>query len=65
MRAREEDMKEVFTKSFWRDVRKTFHDALDGQPAEDQALQAPPDADPKNSSTSEIKSPSIGTNEQH
>jgi hypothetical protein len=27
-------MNELFTKSFWRDVKKTFYTALEGAPAE-------------------------------
>jgi hypothetical protein len=54
-------MKEVLTKGFWRDVKKTFHDALEGQPAQDHAPQAPADGDPKNSSTPEIQPPAAAT----
>ncbi len=34
-------MKEVFTKSFWEGVKKTFHEALEGPPSADNALQTP------------------------
>jgi hypothetical protein len=32
-------MKEVFTKSFWEGVKKTFDDAREGPPTTDDALQ--------------------------
>jgi hypothetical protein len=34
-------MKEVFTKNFWRDVKKTFDDALKDPPAEANTSTAP------------------------
>jgi hypothetical protein len=58
-------MKEVLTKSFWRDVKKTFHDALEGRPAGDHKLQAPADGNPKISSTPETPSPASPAGEQH
>jgi hypothetical protein len=33
-------MKEVLTKNFWRSVKKTFYDALDGPSAEDTDLSS-------------------------
>ena len=44
-------MKEVLTKRFWQGVKKTFHDALEGQPPEGNAIP-PAAADmPKEPST--------------
>jgi len=57
-------MKEVLTKSFWRGVKKTFHDALEGPPAGDHTSQAPADDHPKTSSKSETRSPASATSEQ-
>ena len=36
-------MKELFTKSFWEDVKKTFHEALEGPPPAGQVVQTPTD----------------------
>lgn len=33
-------MKEFFSKTFWQDVKKTFHEALAGPPLEDNATPA-------------------------
>ena len=42
-------MKEVLTKKFWQDVKKTFDDALEGPPP--NASETPPSAPaPKESS---------------
>lgn len=46
-------MKEVLTKSFWEGVKKTFHEALEGPPPADTALQTPAEDDLSASSTSE------------
>ena len=32
-------MKELFTKSFWRDAKKTFYTALEGPPPENKPSQ--------------------------
>jgi len=56
-------MKEVLTQNFWQSVKKTFYDALDGPPAEDNASEAPAEGNPKASSTSEESRPSA-TSEQ-
>ena len=59
-------MKEVFTKSFWQGVRKTYYQALESQPPEDGASQAPAEGNPSPSSTSEtpsLPSPSSGSTE--
>ena len=45
-------MKEVFTKSFWQGVKKTFDQALEDPPPGNEALQAPAEDDPRPSSTS-------------
>jgi hypothetical protein len=37
-------MKELLTKRFWQDVKKTYDDALKGPPPEEKAL--PPAAEP-------------------
>jgi len=55
-------MKEVFTKSFWEGVKKTFHEALEGPTPVDNVLQAPAEGDLSASSTSETPlSPSVST----
>jgi len=55
-------MKEVFTKSFWEGVKKTFHEALEGPPPVDNALQTPAEGDLSASSTSETpSSPSVSS----
>jgi hypothetical protein len=46
-------MKEVFTKSFWESVKKTFHEAREGPPPADKSLQTPAEGDVSASSTSE------------
>jgi hypothetical protein len=58
-------MKEVFTKSFWQGVKKTYHDALEGPPPEDGASQAPAEGDLHASSKSETPSPPPPSSEQH
>jgi hypothetical protein len=51
-------MKEVFTKSFWQGVKKTFDQALEDPPPAEQALQTPAEADPNAPSTSAGSVPS-------
>jgi len=34
-------MKEVLTKSFWQGVKKTFYEAMEPEPAKEDASQAP------------------------
>jgi hypothetical protein len=58
-------MKEVLTKSFWQGVKKTFYDALEGPLPEDTAAQAPAEANPNASSTSETPSAPSALSEQH
>jgi hypothetical protein len=50
-------MKEVFTKTFWQGVKKTFHEALEDPPPADKALQTRDEGDPRAPSTSETPSP--------
>jgi hypothetical protein len=57
-------MKEVLTKSFWRDVKKTFQDALEGPPVEDHTSRPPADCHPKIPSASETPSSAAPTSEQ-
>jgi hypothetical protein len=40
-------MKELWTKSFWQGVKKTYDDALQGPPPEEKTLPAPAEAKPK------------------
>jgi hypothetical protein len=46
-------MKEVFTKSFWQGVKKTYYEALEGPPPEDGTSHAPAEGNLNPSSTSE------------
>jgi len=50
-------MREVFTRSFWEGVKKTFDQALEGPPLGDKAVQIKTEDDPSPSSTSETPSP--------
>jgi hypothetical protein len=59
------DMKEVFTKSFWEGVKKTFHEAQQDPPLADNASQTPADGDQSASSTSETTSPPSVSSEGH
>jgi hypothetical protein len=34
-------MKEVLTKSFWQGVRKTFYEAMESEPAKEDATKVP------------------------
>jgi len=53
-------MKEVFTKSFWQGVKKTFEQALEDPPPAHKALGSPAEADPNAPSTSPTpSSPSV------
>jgi len=38
-------MREIFTKSFWDGVKKTFHEAREGSPPADGASQTPAKGD--------------------
>jgi hypothetical protein len=42
-------MKEVLTKRFWRDVTKTFYEALEGPPPKSNPSQAPAEVRPHES----------------
>ena len=57
-------MKEVFTKSFWQSVKKTYYEALEGSPSKDGASQAPAEGDLNPSSTSETPSSPSPSSEQ-
>jgi len=57
-------MNEMLTKSFWQGVKKTFYQALEGPPPEDNALQAPAEGNPKAPSTSETPSAPSASSEQ-
>jgi len=58
-------MKEVFTKSFWEGVKKTFDEALEGRPTTDNALQTKAEGDLRTSTTAETPpSPSVSS-ERH
>lgn len=46
-------MKEVLTKSFWRDVKKTFYAALEGPPSEKNVSEATGDTRPEDLSKPE------------
>ena len=46
-------MKEVFTKSFWEGVKKTFDEARDGPSPVDEVVKIPDEVDPGAPSTSE------------
>ena len=39
-------MKEVLTKSFWKGVKKTFDEALEGPPPADKSEPIPAESDP-------------------
>lgn len=58
-------MKEVFTKSFWEGVKKTFHEALEDQPPSDAALQTAIEKEQSASSTSEKPSSSSASTERN
>jgi hypothetical protein len=58
-------MKEVFTKSFWQSVKKTFDDALEDPPAADNALKTPAEGERSASSTSDTPPSSSASNEGH
>jgi hypothetical protein len=55
-------MTEVFTKSFWEGVKRTFHEALEGPPPADNVLETPAEVDLSASPTSETpSSPSVAS----
>jgi hypothetical protein len=57
-------MKEVFTKSFWQGVKKTYYEALESPQPEDGASQAPADGKPNPSSAPETPSSPSPSNKQ-
>jgi hypothetical protein len=61
----ENDMKEVFTKSFWQGVKKTYYEALEGPAPEDSASQAPAESNLNPCSTPETRSSPLPSSEQH
>jgi DNA invertase Pin-like site-specific DNA recombinase len=54
--ARRLDIGRTSVKSFWQGVKKTFYDALEGPPIEDNGPQASAEANPNASPTSESPS---------
>jgi hypothetical protein len=46
-------MNELFTKSFWKDVKKTFEEAAEGPPAGANASQTPAESDPATAETTD------------
>jgi hypothetical protein len=58
-------MKEVFTKSFWEGVKKTFDEARKGPPTVNTASQTPAEGDLPGSSTSETPSSPPLSAERH
>jgi hypothetical protein len=58
-------MKEVFTKSFWQGVKKTYYEALEGPPPESGTSQAPAQDNLDAASTSETPSSPSPSSEQH
>jgi hypothetical protein len=48
---------EVFTKSFWKGVKKTFDQAREDPPPAENAAQTPPEGDLSASKTSETPPP--------
>jgi hypothetical protein len=55
-------MKEVFTKSFWEGVKKTFDEAQQETPAADNASKTQAEANQSAASTSEpAKPPSVSS----
>jgi hypothetical protein len=58
-------MKEVFTKSFWQGVKKTYYEALESPQTEDSASQAPAEGNLSPSSTSGTPSSPLPSSEQH
>ena len=58
-------MKEVFTKSFWEGVKKTFDEACEGPPPADTVSQIPVEGDLRSSSSSETPSSLSVASEQH
>jgi hypothetical protein len=57
-------MKEILTKGFWNEVKKTFHDALQGATPEGNAEPASTADNPKSPSTSETRSSSATSEEK-
>ena len=54
-------MKEVLTKKFWEDVKTTFEEARDAEPAKAVEPEVPPETSPKDTAPS----PDPGPEEPH
>jgi len=50
-------MKEVFTRSFWEGVKKTFEEAREGPRPADKAFEAPPESHLDASTSEDPSSP--------
>jgi hypothetical protein len=46
-------MNELFTKRFWKDVKKTFDDAAEGPPSGATASEIPAESDSSKSETTD------------
>ena len=53
-------MKELLSKRFWQDVKKTFHEALAGPPLEDNTTPAAAEGQPNASSGPDASSSQRG-----
>ena len=58
-------MKEVFTKSFWQSVKKTFDEAREGPPPANSALKTPAQGERSAPSTSDTPPPSSVSSDGH
>jgi hypothetical protein len=54
-------MKELLTKKFWRDVKKTFDEAREESPSGDSLAASPAGAKSKGSEASEVPPPPEAT----
>jgi hypothetical protein len=61
---RVKNMKEVFTKKFWREVKKTFDEAREGASPQDHAADAPAEGGPNASAPAVTASSPSAANEQ-
>ena len=55
-------MKEVLTKRFWQDVKKTFDEALEGAPAKANDPGVPAEVHPGNVELAEAPTPAADLN---
>ena len=58
-------MKEVFTKSFWQGVKKTYDEALQGPPPEESVSKTPAECSLDPSPTPETPSSPSPSSDQH